>query len=890
MANYISQHTGAQIDNGVAKANSAVQPSDLTTAIANKQDNLVSGTNIKSLNSTTLLGTGNIDINKTTLGLNNVDNTADLAKPISTATQTALNGKAASVHTHATTDVSGLDTALSGKAASVHNHVTSDVTGLDTALNAKVDKEAGKGLSSSDYTSTEKTKLAGIADNANNYTHPASHPASVITQDENNRLVTDVEKAAWNAKQAALVSGTNLKTVNGQSLLGEGDLPIGAGGAWADITGKPAVIAAGDDAATARTAIGLGSVDNTSDAGKPVSTAQAIAIGLKQDTLISGTNIMTLNGVSILNAGNLQVGGGIGAATTLFLNNSAAFADNFTLTPTPTGLPETNKSAVCNSGVNGGVGFIERYVSDPLGGLSIEGGIWRFNTYASTTSNTGLNRVITRVNKRSEVVGVTVTMTGAGLTRTLTATGGTPFIAGHATASVLTAALVELPTQTAWVSGYTSPTQVTITLTDSGFGNVTGVSLNAIYTKLFSVTTGDITGATPALYLVESTQTAFACVPSDRLVLAYFGVTDSGTNRSIGIYYDGQTHYSNTETPIAQRHNRLGGLNEGEYLHLSSADKTKLDGIEVGANNYTHPASHPASIITQDASNRFVTDAEKATWNSNVAEHEAAVDPHPQYKVTPTLDAPLSFTYTGTLAAAPTAYQTAPMLPAPSGKEWVGWVSMAQIGTGVSGITFPNLEGVVSTFNPSNMAALTSLSLPALTTVGGAFAPSSMTALTSLSLPALTTVGTTFSPNNMAALTSLSLPALTTVGTSFNPSSMAALTSLSLPAIERIGTNLASGDVINISAAVGALTSFTLPATLKQVGGTGGNVTITSAALDQTSVDSILVRLAALDGTNGTTAFNNRTVTITGTSAAPSATGLAAKATLVARGCNVTHK
>lgn len=31
---------------------------------------------------------------------------------------------------------------------------------------------------------------------------------------------------------------------------------------------------------------------------------------------------------------------------------------------------------------------------------------------------------------------------------------------------------------------------------------------------------------------------------------------------------------------------------------MSSVDKTKLDGIESGANNYTHPSTHPASIIT----------------------------------------------------------------------------------------------------------------------------------------------------------------------------------------------------------------------------------------------------------------------------------------------------
>lgn len=52
---------------------------------------------------------------------------------------------------------------------------------------------------------------------------------------------------------------------------------------------------------------------------------------------------------------------------------------------------------------------------------------------------------------------------------------------------------------------------------------------------------------------------------------------------------------------------------------MSFADKTKLDGVATGANNYVHPANHPPSIITQDASNRFVTDAEKSTWNAKAS-------------------------------------------------------------------------------------------------------------------------------------------------------------------------------------------------------------------------------------------------------------------------------
>ena len=44
---------------------------------------------------------------------------------------------------------------------------------------------------------------------------------------------------------------------------------------------------------------------------------------------------------------------------------------------------------------------------------------------------------------------------------------------------------------------------------------------------------------------------------------------------------------------------------------MSRTDKSKLDGIAQGANAYTHPSKHPASIITEDATHRFLTDAER---------------------------------------------------------------------------------------------------------------------------------------------------------------------------------------------------------------------------------------------------------------------------------------
>ena len=47
--------------------------------------------------------------------------------------------------------------------------------------------------------------------------------------------------------------------------------------------------------------------------------------------------------------------------------------------------------------------------------------------------------------------------------------------------------------------------------------------------------------------------------------------------------------------------------------------KKKLDGIATGANNYVHPSTHPATMITQDATHRFVSDTEKNTWNAKAS-------------------------------------------------------------------------------------------------------------------------------------------------------------------------------------------------------------------------------------------------------------------------------
>ena len=62
------------------------------------------------------------------------------------------------------TNVNDLMAAIPNKASVTQvNNLQTAVSNLQTALAGKVDKVPGKGLSTNDYTTTEKTKLAGIA-------------------------------------------------------------------------------------------------------------------------------------------------------------------------------------------------------------------------------------------------------------------------------------------------------------------------------------------------------------------------------------------------------------------------------------------------------------------------------------------------------------------------------------------------------------------------------------------------------------------------------------------------------------------------------------------------------------------------------------------------------
>lgn len=71
------------------------------------------------------------------LNITSVDNTSDAEKPVSTATQAALNLKLDTTGVISINQVTGLQVALDAKAPVTHTHAISNITGLQGALDAK---------------------------------------------------------------------------------------------------------------------------------------------------------------------------------------------------------------------------------------------------------------------------------------------------------------------------------------------------------------------------------------------------------------------------------------------------------------------------------------------------------------------------------------------------------------------------------------------------------------------------------------------------------------------------------------------------------------------------------------------------------------------------------
>ena len=177
-----------------------------------KQDELVSGNNIKTINNQSLLGSGNINIQTGATyyfdGQNNQAN-LDMLNAICAAFDSGaeinLTGKFADYATgqifQAPINVTKYtDTNFN----EIYSFVSDPVAWLDYSTNPETL-----------YYFTFALSLTGTW---GHFTDVSTYLLDIMTPEE------------WAAKQDTLVSGTNIKTINGNSLLGSGNLVIGGGG------------------------------------------------------------------------------------------------------------------------------------------------------------------------------------------------------------------------------------------------------------------------------------------------------------------------------------------------------------------------------------------------------------------------------------------------------------------------------------------------------------------------------------------------------------------------------------------------------------------------------------------------------------------------------------
>ena len=243
--------------------------------------------------------TGDVVITKEDLNIQNIDNTSDANKPVSTAQQTELDkkvdkvaGKALSTNDYTTPEKSKLAGIATGATANDSNaqlrdrtthtgmQPISSVTDLQDTLNSKANtNHTHTAASVTDFDIEVSNNTDVAANTAARHTHANkaildAATASFTTADE-----TKLDGIAAGA-QVNTVTSVNTRTGAVTGLAEASDLTAHTGN-----TSNPHSVT--------KAQVGLGNVDNTSDVNKPVSTATQTALDGKADDLGADDNYVT---------------------------------------------------------------------------------------------------------------------------------------------------------------------------------------------------------------------------------------------------------------------------------------------------------------------------------------------------------------------------------------------------------------------------------------------------------------------------------------------------------------------------------------------------------------------------------------------------------------------
>lgn len=212
-------------------------------------------------------------VTKTQVGLGNCDNTSDVNKPISIATQAALD-----------TLTSGLETEVNRATTrenSINNALTAEVTRATNRESViEEDLNAHSTSTTNPHNVTKSQVGLGNCDN----TSDINKPVSKATQEELNTITNNLEAEVTRATTAETTINNNLNNEITRAESKETAIETSLNTHIANKTNPHEVT---------KVQVGLSNVDNTADLDKPISTAVQNALENKADraTTLNGYNI-----------------------------------------------------------------------------------------------------------------------------------------------------------------------------------------------------------------------------------------------------------------------------------------------------------------------------------------------------------------------------------------------------------------------------------------------------------------------------------------------------------------------------------------------------------------------------------------------------------------------
>jgi hypothetical protein len=271
---------------------------------------------------------------KTSLALNNVDNTSDANKPISSATQTALDAKQATLVSGTNIKTVNNTSLLGSGNISISSAVAwggvtgtlSNQTDLQTALDGKVDENTAiTGATKTKITYDAKGLVTAGADLA-----ASDLPSGIDATKIANGSVTNAEFQYLNSVTSDIQGQFNDRVLKSEFT------------DHVDNVSNPHAVT--------KAQVGLGNCDNTSDANKPVSTATQTALDAKTNKLVVA-NRQTASYTLVLSDADKLVEMNVGSANNLTvpLNSSVAFSTGTQILLAQYGAGQT--TIVATSGV-----------------------------------------------------------------------------------------------------------------------------------------------------------------------------------------------------------------------------------------------------------------------------------------------------------------------------------------------------------------------------------------------------------------------------------------------------------------------------------------------------------------------------------------------------------